>query len=167
MTSLDFQTQYKSPDEIQSSSPDIASGFCDALLKIDPSITITNASYPVLRVFASWPADAQLDRSGDYKTLTKKKNTRSQVKVDEDDVGTDDDGHPLATLHLENFNNIGEMLGRSWYMGDTEQREVVFAKHQCHDKDQVQRLPSILGLMLKSVYCSYEGLQEFKPNQMK
>ena len=39
---------------------------------------------------------------------------KSQVKVDEDSVGTHDDLHPLATLHLENFRKIGELLGGSW-----------------------------------------------------
>ena len=48
LTSLDFQTQYQLPDEIQPSSSDIAAHFYNALLKIDPSITIMNASYPVL-----------------------------------------------------------------------------------------------------------------------
>ena len=50
LTSLDFQTQYQSL--IRSSSSDITVCFCDALLKIDPSITITNATDPVLCVFA-------------------------------------------------------------------------------------------------------------------
>ena len=123
---------------MQSSSPDIAARFCDALLKIDSGITIPDAPFPVLRVFASWPADAQLDRTADYRMSPKKKKMKSQVKVDEDSVDTNDpDLHPLATLQLENFSNINKMLGISWYRGDIEQREVVFAKRQCHDEYQV------------------------------
>jgi hypothetical protein len=140
LTSPDFQTQYQSPDDAQpllSDSLDIASYFCDALIEIDPSIAVTNASYPVLRVFASWPADAKLDRTLE----PRKKKKISQAEVDEDSVNIPDpDLHPLATLHLEHFNNIGKMLSKSWFRGDLEQREVVFAKNQSNDREQVQRL---------------------------
>jgi len=108
------------------------------LKKIEHSITIANAPYPILRIFTSWPADAKLDRAQDLKKSKGGKVTKSRTKVNEDSVNvTDADLHPLATLHLDNFNNISGMLSKSWYRNDTEQMVVVFAKDQYNDKEQV------------------------------
>jgi hypothetical protein len=75
-------------------------------------------------------------------------NKGKQATIDEDSVDTHDpDLHPLATLHLENFTDIGKMISKSWYTG-IEQREVVFAKRQCNEKEQVQRFSYIQELML-------------------
>jgi hypothetical protein len=109
-------------------------------MKIEHSITIPNAPYPVLRIFASWPADAKLDRTQDLKKSKGGKATKSRAKVDENSVDVTDsdaDLHPLATLHLHNFNNISGMLAKSWYRNDTEQTVVVFAKDQYNEKEQV------------------------------
>jgi hypothetical protein len=110
-------------------------------MKIEPCITIANTLYPVLRIFASWPADAKLNRTEGTQDLKKSKVrevTKTRAEVDEDNVDViDPDPHPLAALHLDNFNNINNMLAKSWYMNDTEQMAVVFVKDQYNDKDQV------------------------------
>jgi hypothetical protein len=51
----------------------------------------------------------------------------------------DPDLHPLAELHMENFNHISSTLGRNWFQGDVEQREVIFAKFQCNEPGLVCR----------------------------
>jgi hypothetical protein len=38
------------------------------------------------------------------------------------------DPHPLATLHLANFNKAGEELDHNWWRGDAERRLVVHSK---------------------------------------
>ncbi|KAF8502723.1 hypothetical protein F5888DRAFT_1114956 [Russula emetica] len=83
---------------------------------------------------------AKLDRAQDLKKSKGGKVTKSRTKVNEDSVNvTDADLHPLATLHLDNFNNISGMLSKSWYRNDTEQMVVVFAKDQYNDKEQLRR----------------------------
>jgi hypothetical protein len=103
LTPADFQLA----DEVSNRLEVVASHFRTALTKVEHSITIKNADYPVLRVFASYPADAKLDRTQD---LNESKG--SATKVDEDSVDvTDLDPHPLATLHLDNFKKISDSLG--------------------------------------------------------
>ena len=126
-----FRTQSQSVDEVQPLSGHASSAprFYRALAEVEPLITVRNTPHPILRIFASWPANANIDRTLESQNYTKKGKAKSQAKVDEDSVGIDTDNNPLAMLHLENFNNIGKILGESWYMNDTEQRVVVFAKH--------------------------------------
>ena len=93
-------------------------------MKIEHSISINNADYPVLRIFASYPADAKLDRTQDV-------NESKGQGVDEDDVDvTDPDPHPLATLRLDNFEENSKMFAKSWYRNDTEQKVVFSAQDQ-------------------------------------
>jgi hypothetical protein len=72
---------------------------------IKPTITVEGASYPVLRVFASWPADADLERTLDItdKPPLSRKQKMVQAEDDEDIISYDPDQHPLATLHLQSF----------------------------------------------------------------
>jgi len=104
-------------------------------VKIEHTITIADAPYPVLRIFASWPAEAKLERTlVDPKKSKRGEAIKSRAEVDSVDV-TDPDLHPLATLHLGNFNRIGGLLARSWYRNDTEP-PVVFAEDR-YDEKQV------------------------------
>lgn len=104
-------------------------------MKLEHRITIANARCPILRIFASWPADAKLERTLDLKELKGGKAT----EVDEDNVDvTDPDEHPLATLHLDNFNENSRILARSWFENDAEQAVVAFAKDRCVNKDVVR-----------------------------
>jgi hypothetical protein len=103
-------------------------------------ITIANVSYPILRIFASWPAPAKLERTLDLKELQGGKATlaKSRAEFDEDDVyGHDADPHPLATVRMDNFVEISKRLAKSWYRNDTEQTVVIFAKDQYNDEVQV------------------------------
>ena len=135
--------QHQSPKDAPSlltGSSDFASQFHDALTKIEPGIIVPGAPYPILRVFASWPANAKLERVIDCKDLQKKsqRKKKSQAHIDEDNINIiDSDLHPLAMLQLENFNNIGNRLNKNWFRGDMEQSAVVFAKAQCNDQEQV------------------------------
>jgi hypothetical protein len=72
-----------------------------------------NANYPVLRVFASWPGEARLDRFDTW-------NTTSTA---------DPDKHPLATLQLAKFKKVGEELDQRWFQGHVESDIVVQLKH--------------------------------------
>ena len=38
---------------------------------------------------------------------------------------SDPDPHPLAALHEENFRENSKILSMKWFLGDTEQREVI------------------------------------------
>ena len=93
-------------------------------MKIEHRIPIPNAPYPILHVFASWPADAKLERTQD---LEESKGG----EVDEDSVDfIDSDPHPLATLHSDNFINNSYKLAKAWFNNDVEQVVVTFAKDQ-------------------------------------
>jgi hypothetical protein len=121
---------FKPADEVSNRPSVVASHFCDALMKVEHGITIKNADYPVLRIFASCPADAKLDRTQDLNTSKGSKATKSKA-VDENDVDViDPDPHPLATLHLDNFKENSKSLAKSWYRNDTEQMVVSFAQDQ-------------------------------------
>lgn len=85
---------------------------------------MTNAKYPILRVFASWPGDAKLDRS---KEKPRQKNPAEGEEVEEI-APYDVDPHPLATLHMVNFEHMSKAMGLQWFCGDVEQKEVVYAK---------------------------------------
>jgi hypothetical protein len=86
----------------------------DALATIPPScsLKVEGADYPILRVFASWPGPAVLKR-----TLEKGKSGAN-----------DPDRHPVATLHLDNFNKVIEELDRDWFQGVGQQTLVVSSK---------------------------------------
>ena len=92
-----------------------------------------NAEFPILRVFASWEGDANLDRSM-AKTEQMKKNKAKDPAGNEDLAGEkktpscDVDSHPLATLHLENFNRISKEMDVNWFRGIVEQNEVIHLK---------------------------------------
>lgn len=68
------------------------------------------ADYSVLRVFASFPGEAGLNRTNEW------------------DSSRDTDGHPLATLHYANFKKVGEKLDQNWFRGHVEQELVVQLK---------------------------------------
>jgi len=87
-----------------------------ALGEIPCGLTVTGAKYPILRVFASWPGDAKLHRS--------KKPSQNA----DEDRRYDVDLHPLATLHLDNFNHMSKSMDLKWFLGDVEQKEVIHAK---------------------------------------
>ena len=59
-----------------------------------------------------------------------KQTTAGQVsRVDDPDL------HPLATLHLANFNRVGEELDIKWFKGDVEQKVVVHSKRAYEGED--------------------------------
>ena len=92
----------------------------DALRDIPCGLTVTNVKYPILRVFASYPGDAELDRS---------KKLRKKSSADDEEVASCDvDSHPLAALDMVNFKSASKEIGLQWFCGDVEQREVVHAK---------------------------------------
>jgi hypothetical protein len=102
-------------------------------MKTEDTIIAANARFPILRVFASWEADAKIERTLEPQESKGRKATKFQADVDEHDFNALDlDHHPLATLHLDNFNTISSRLAKSSYRSDTEQL-VLFAKEQHND----------------------------------
>jgi hypothetical protein len=93
------------------------------LAKIPLGLKVKGADYPVLRVFASWPGEAKLER-------TKKSSLD----------GIDPDSHPLATLHLANFNSVGQELDQNWFQGDVEQKLVVHSKRAREQDSELSRV---------------------------
>jgi hypothetical protein len=80
-----------------------------ALASIPLGLKAIGADYPILRVFASWPGRAQLNQSMDWKENRDTKMRSSTEPPNQfnreqsvDDI-EDPDLHPLATLHLDNF----------------------------------------------------------------
>ena len=65
-----------------------------AKILLSPNLKVKGADYPILRVLASWPGETRLEK----------------------DMSEDPDSHPLATLHLQNFNKVGNDLDRNWFL---------------------------------------------------
>jgi hypothetical protein len=100
-------------------------------MKIGNMMIIAHAPYPVLHIFASWPADAKLNQTQDLKTPKRRKVKKSRANVDEDSVDVIDPNlHPLATLHLENFIENSHRFAKSWHKNDAELAVAISAKDQ-------------------------------------
>lgn len=99
----------------------------NALRDIPSGLTVTDAQFPILRVFASWPGDSNLERS---KVKPPKKIKARNPADDEDkkDEKKDVDSHPLATLHLENFIRMSKEMDVNWFRGLVEKNEVIQLK---------------------------------------
>ena len=111
----------------------------NVLADIQLGLKTEGADYPVLRVFASWPGKAKLERIIKQKTQGKKKQGKkkklSGQEPDVDDID-DPDQHPLAVLHLENFINISKGFDRDWLKGEVEEKIVVQSrKHALEEQD--------------------------------
>ena len=89
----------------------------NALTNIPHGLTIESAEHSVLRVFASWPGEAKLER-----TLKPRKTT-------------DLDKHPLAALDLETILSVSKGLNREWIRMAVEQRMVDHQK-RAHEKQE-------------------------------
>src|SRR5258708_1598349 len=97
---------------INKADSELAARTKTALENLPSGVEVKGADYPVLRIFASWPGEAGLDRTGEWKL----------------GAPIDPDGHPLATLHLTNFRNVGKTLFQKWFGRDVEEKLVVKLK---------------------------------------
>jgi hypothetical protein len=104
-----------------------------AFANIRHGLKAPNASFPILRVFASWPDNAGLGRTLHYKDTTTRQKIAEKKKDQQQETDTthvlDPDLHPLATLHMENFKDIGKNLAWNAFLGDIEQKEVVYSQN--------------------------------------
>jgi len=121
-----------------------ASSVLDVLTRIHSRLRANDDCLPILRVFVSWPCDPNLERSLLWKKTTmvqgraegkksQKVKHRNTADESEDEGEVDSDLHPLATLHMENFNITIKKLDEHWFLGDLEQR-IVF--HSLYDADK-------------------------------
>jgi hypothetical protein len=60
---------------------------------------------------------------------------------DEGEGEVDPDLHPLATLHMKNFDMTIKKLDKSWFLGDLEQNEVVHLLFGADEGGQPRRSP--------------------------
>ena len=77
------------------------------------------------------------------KAAKKKKN---EPQTTEPANVLDPDLHPLATLHIANFKDIDKTLSQNWFLGDIEQKEVVFSQHPPVDVERLRRSERIRKL---------------------
>jgi hypothetical protein len=91
---------------------------------------VADDQFPILRVFASWPADAKLDRSKPKppKTTRKPADNANSCKTKKDD-----DLHPLASLDLEIFVRISEEMDVKWFRRLVERNEVIQMKRSANE----------------------------------
>jgi hypothetical protein len=108
------------------------------------SLRANDDCFPILRVFVSWPSDPNLERSLLWKKTTmvqgrakgkksQKVKHRNTADKSDDEGEVDSDLHPLATLHMKNFNITIKKLDEHWFLGDLEQ-SIVF--HSLYDADK-------------------------------
>jgi len=115
------------------------------LTNVPLGLKVEGADYPVLRVFASWPGEAKLERTREWKkeqkpTTRNQANTRILTQESSVDNIDDPDRHPLATLHLANFIKVGGKLDKHWFRGDMEQKLVVHLKRAREQDSESSRL---------------------------
>jgi hypothetical protein len=108
--SIDLFATAKAAPFLRECYDNIADKAQKVLTNMPLGLKVMGADYPILRVFASWPGEAKLMRSMDYK---ENKKARDEAEDDEDNIG-DPDKHPLATLNLEKFNKFSEALDSNW-----------------------------------------------------
>ena len=77
------------------------------------------------------------------KGAAKKKN---EPQATEPAKVPDPDLNPLATLHMANFKDIGKALSRNWFLGDIEQKEVVYSQHPPIEVERLHRSERIRNL---------------------
>lgn len=86
--------------------------FMKALKKIPLAVKIPNADYPILRIFASAPGDANLERTVPRSSLRGKvKNFLAQQNPDK---------HPIASLDIKKLNEVEERFTYQWLKGVTQ-----------------------------------------------
>ena len=100
----------------------------NALRNIPFGLTMANTQFPILRVFASWPGDSNLNRSKLKKTKVRNPaGGENLVEVNDVDL------HPLVTLHLENFIRMSKEMDINWFRGLVEQNEVIHLKRSASE----------------------------------
>ena len=99
---------------------DCAAELDKVLKKILPGLTAGDADYPVLRVFASWPGEPNLERTLEWKEERKGGEQKGGKRNMSMDNTVDPDHHPLATLDLAIFNEVGKKLDQDWFRGVEE-----------------------------------------------
>jgi len=102
----------------------------DILANIQLGLKVKEANYPVLRVIASWPGEAQPDRTLDWK-----EGQELESDSDTEDNIADPDLHPLAALDLANFRRISRQIYQSWFQHDVEQQVVVETKKRAREEE--------------------------------
>jgi len=122
-------------------APDLAVKTMNALREIPFGLTTTNAQFPILRVFASWPADANLDRTNPKPPKT----TRKPAGKEDPPRKRDGDLHPLATLHLTNFVRMSQKMDINWFRGLVEQNEVIHLKRSAGEDLDTQKSKRLGG----------------------
>ena len=88
-----------------------------ASIPLGRSLKAAGADYPILRVFASWPGEARLDRAD----------------------GEDPDAHPLATLRLDEFVKVSKELSRIWFLRSGQQVPALPSKRAREEWDSRSR----------------------------
>ena len=96
---------------------ELANSTKEALKNIPRGLKARGADYPVLRVFASWPGEAKLERT--------------------DEWPGDADKHPLACLHLENFEEVGYKLDADWFRRDLLEKVISSKEKVISPKEKV------------------------------
>ena len=90
----------------------------DVLAGIQSDLKAEGAEYPVLRVFASWPGETNLERTAD---------------------STDDpDRHPIASLNNAKFNENSERFDKNFFTGRAEREIVVASKKRSREEKEFE-----------------------------
>jgi|ERR1700722_1904687 len=104
-------------------------------LKITSTKPDLNATYPLLRVFASWPGEANVERLLNERPTkeveansvqTPEDTSSAQTPEDTEQLPYDPDPHPLAYLDLTTFGKVGEELNKKHFRGNFAQEQMVF-----------------------------------------
>jgi hypothetical protein len=151
--------QYSSPNDapfVSTNEDRLYTSTHNALANITSRLKAPNATYPILRVFASYPGDASLGRLLTFNDPTQQKRaaekTSGQKEAEQANV-PDPDLHPLAALHATNFEASGKTLSQKWFSGDIEQKEVVYPQHPPVQVERLRRSERIRNL-------AHKGLQD-------
>ena len=110
----------------------------NVLANIQSGLKGEGADYPVLRVFASFPGEAKLERTTKPERTTKRKKKEGSKGGSGSIV--DLDKHPLAALRLDTFTAVGQTLYDDWFQGNGEQQVVVPSKKRAREEQDSESL---------------------------
>ncbi|PVG00051.1 hypothetical protein CPB86DRAFT_872254 [Serendipita vermifera] len=107
---------WKSPYIVKKTERRAADRFMKALKTIPSAAEIPGAVYPILRVFASAPVPANLERT--LPVSTRRGTLRGTIT--ELLTGHNPENQPVACLNMKTFDEVGKKFTDQWLRGQTE-----------------------------------------------
>jgi hypothetical protein len=114
----------------------------DILSGISSGLEIAGAQFSMIRIFAVWGGDVDLERTvpPQARTLAGRISARISLRRTEDQNENDIDTHPIASLQRKTFAKISEEADKGWLLEKIGKIFSSFKRQR--DEDSEESLPS-------------------------